>query len=66
MRLAATYSRHSIEAAHMHVDDLTISPTSTDRSCNNDQRISVYEIPYASLILGTVARVCNKVEFEGV
>ena len=50
----------------MHVDDLAISPTSTDRSCNNDQCISVHEIPYASLILGTVARVCNKVEFEGV
>jgi hypothetical protein len=50
----------------MHVDDLTISPTPTDRSCNNDQCISVHEIPYASLILGTVARVRNKVEFEGV
>jgi len=50
----------------MHVDDLTISSISTDRSCNNDQRISVHEIPYASLILGTVAGVCNKVEFEGV
>ena len=50
----------------MHVDDLAISSTSTDRSCNNDQCISVHEIPYASLILGTVAGVCNKVEFEGV
>jgi hypothetical protein len=50
----------------MHVDDLTISSTSTDCSCNNDQRISVHEIPYASLILGTVAGVCNKIEFEGV
>lgn len=50
----------------MHVDDLTISSPSTDRSCNNDQRIFVHKIPYASLIVGTVAGVCNKVEFEGV
>jgi hypothetical protein len=50
----------------MHVDNLTISSTSTDRSCNNDQRIPIHEIPYASLILGAVAGVCNKVEFEGM
>jgi hypothetical protein len=50
----------------MHIDNLPISFTSTDRCRNNHQRIAVHKIPYASLVLGAVARVCDEVEFEGL
>lgn len=50
----------------MHVDDLPISSTSTDRRCDNDQCVFIDEVSYASLVLGAVAGVCDEVEFEGL
>ena len=51
---------------NVHVDNLTISSRSTDRRRNHDEGVFVHEIPYASLILGAVARVRDEVEFKGV
>ena len=50
----------------MHIDNLTISPIPADCRRNNDECIFVHKIPYASLILRAVARVCDKVEFQGL
>jgi hypothetical protein len=50
----------------MHIDNLPVSSTSTDRCRDHHQRISVRKISYATLIFGTVARVCDEVEFKGV
>ena len=53
-------------ATHVHVDNLPISPLPTYRCSDNDQCILGDEISYASFILGTVARVCDKVELKGM
>jgi hypothetical protein len=50
----------------VHIDNLPISSTSADRRRDNDQCIFVNKVPYASLVLGAVARVCDEVEFEGL
>ncbi len=65
----ATAVHASIEVVvitDMHIDNLSISSVSTDCRRNHDKCIFVHEIPYASLILGAVARVCDKVEFQGL
>ena len=50
----------------MHIDNLSISSIPTDRRRNDDKSVLVHEIPYASFILRAVARVCDKVEFQGL
>lgn len=49
----------------MHVDHLSITFTPSHRSSDNDKRVLVHEIPYASFVLCAVARLCEQVEFEG-
>lgn len=49
----------------MHIHNLSITLTASYGSRDYDQRILVHEIPYASLVLGIVARRCEEVEFEG-
>lgn len=44
---------------YVHIDDLSIAFTSPHSSSHNDQCVSVHEVPYASLILRTVARLCE-------
>lgn len=49
---------------YMHVDLLPITLLPVHNGRHQHQRILTHEIPYASFVLGAVACVCCKVEFE--
>jgi hypothetical protein len=50
----------------MHIDHLSITPTTAHNSSNHDQSITVDKIPYTSLILCAVTRLGDEVEFQCV
>ena len=48
----------------MHINNLAISSTAADRRRHDDQCVFVDKISYTSLVLGAMARMCDKIEFE--